>query len=58
MAGERKATLQTIHTDAVIKAANSQENNAVLDDRTPPVNNTENDLTRKERATFAQRRSE
>ena len=40
IAEDRKATLQAMHTDAVIRASNSLERNAVLDDRPPPMNNT------------------
>ena len=57
LADNRKATLQGIHTDAVSKAVNDQKNNIVLDDLTHPINNSEKDLTRKERATLAQLRS-
>ena len=46
IAGENNAALQAIHTKAVIKVANSQENNVVLDDRPPPANDTEKDLIR------------
>ena len=57
IADDRKATLQAIYTDAVNKAANSQEMNVVLVDCPPPINNMEKDLTRKERATLSQLRS-
>ena len=53
----RKATLQAIHTDAVNKAVKYQKKNIVLDDLPHPINNSEKDLTRKERATLAQLRS-
>ena len=45
-----KITLQAIHTDAVIKTANSQERNIVLDDSFPALNGSEKDLTMRERA--------
>ena len=50
----RKETLQAIHTDAVNKAVNKQKNNIVLDDLPHSINDSEKDLTRKERATLAQ----
>ena len=53
----RKATLQVIHTDAVNKAIKDQKNNIVLDDLSHPINDSEKDLTRMERATLAQLRS-
>ena len=53
----RKATLQAIHTDAVNKAVKYQKNNIVLDYLPHPINNSEKDPTRKERATLAQLRS-
>ena len=49
-----ESTLQAIHTDAVNQAVNSQERNVVLDDRLPSINNSEKDITRKERMTLAQ----
>ena len=54
LADNRKATLQAIHTDAVNKAVNDQKKNIVLDDLPHPINDSEKDLTRKERATLAQ----
>ena len=56
-ANDRKATLRAPQTDAVNKAGKSNERNVVLDDRPPGINNSENDLTRKARATLAQLRS-
>ena len=49
VANDRKATLRAIHTSAVNQAVNRQEGNVVLDDRPPLINNSEKDLTRKER---------
>ena len=57
LADNRKTTLYAIHTDAVNKAVNDQKNNIVLDDLPHQINDSENDLTRKERATLAQLRS-
>ena len=57
VANDRKATLRPIHTSAVNQAVNSQEVNVVLDDRPPLINNSEKDLTRKERKTLVQLRS-
>ena len=57
LADNRKATLQAIHTDAVNKAVKDQKKNIVLDDLPHPINDSEKDLTRKERATLAQLRS-
>ena len=54
---DRKATFQAIHTDAVNKAVKDQKNNTVLDDLPYLINDSEKDLTRKERATLAQLRS-
>ena len=54
----RKAALQALHTDAVNKAVKSHERNEVLDGRPPPISNLQKDLTRKERTTLAQLRSE
>ena len=34
---DRKATLQALHTDAVVKAVKSHERNVVLDGRPPPI---------------------
>ena len=47
----RKVTLQAPHTNAVNKTVKGHERNAVLDERTPPIDNSEQDLTRKERVT-------
>ena len=47
----RKATLQALHTDAVVKAVQCHERNVVLDGRPPPISNSEKELTRKERST-------
>ena len=44
-----KATLQALHTAAVVKAVQCHERNVVLDGRPPPINNSEKALTRKER---------
>ena len=57
LADNRKATLQAIHTDAVNKAVKDQKKNMVLDDLLHPINDSEKDLTMKERATLAQLRS-
>ena len=57
LANNRKATLQAIHSDAVNKAVKDQKNNIVLDGLPHPINDSEKDLTRKERATLAQLRS-
>ena len=57
IANDIKKTLQEIHTDAVIKAANSQKINVVLEVRPPPINDTEKHLTKRECATLAQLRS-
>ena len=54
---DRKAALQALHTAAVVKAVQCHERNVVLDGRLPPINNSENELTRKERSTLAQLRS-
>ena len=48
---DRKATLQTLHTDAVNKDVKNHERNVALDGRPPPISNSEKDLTRKERST-------
>ena len=45
LANDRKAKLQANHTDAVDRAANSQERKIVLDEHPPPINNYEEDLT-------------
>ena len=57
LANNRKATLQAIHYDAVNKAAKDQKKNIVLDGLPHPINDSEKDLTRKERATLVQLRS-
>ena len=57
LANNRKATLQEIHSDAVNKAIKDQEMNIVLDGLPHPINDSEKDLTRMERATLAQLRS-
>ena len=57
LSDNRKATLQANHTDAVNKAIKDQKKNIVLDDLPHPINDSEKDLTRKERATLAQLRS-
>ena len=57
LADNRKATLHAIHTDTVNKTIKDQKNNIVLDDLPHPVNDSERELTRKERATVAQLRS-
>ena len=48
---DRKTTLQALHTDAVNKVVKRHERNEALDGRTPPISNSEKDLTRKERPT-------
>ena len=57
LADNRKVTLHAIHTDAVNNAVKDQKNNIVLDDLPHPINDSERDLTNKERATFAQLRT-
>ena len=52
LADNRKATLQAIHTNAVNKAVKDQKNNIVLDDLPQPINDSEKDITRKERTTL------
>ena len=54
---DRKATLQALHTAAVVKAVQCHERNVVLDGHPPPMSNSEKELTRKERSTLAQLRS-
>ena len=54
---DRKATLQALHTSAVVKAVQCHEGNVVLDGRPPHISNSEKELTRKERSTLAQLRS-
>ena len=53
----RKATLQALHTAAVVKADQCHERNVVLDGRPPPISNSEKELIGKERSTLAQLRS-
>ena len=57
LANNRKATFQAIHSDAVNKAVKDQKNNIVLDGLQHPINDSEKDPTRKERATLTQLRS-
>ena len=54
---DRKATLQALHTAAVVKAVQCHERNVVLDGRPPPISKSEKELTRKEGSTLAQLRS-
>ena len=54
---DRKTTLQALHTAAVVKAVQCHERNVVLDGRSPPISNSEIELTRKERSTLALLRS-
>ena len=54
---DRKATLQALHTAAVVKAVQCHERNVVLDGRPRPINKKEDKLTRKERSTLTQLRS-
>ena len=54
---DRKATLQALHTAAVVKVVQCHERNVVLDGRPPPISNSEKELTRKELLTIAQLRS-
>ena len=54
---DRKATLQALHTAAVVKSVQCHERNVVLDGRPPPISNSEKELTRKKRSTLAQLRS-
>ena len=56
LVGNRKATLQAIHTDAVNKAVKYQKKNIMLDDLPHPNKDPEKDLTRKERAILVQLR--
>ena len=53
LVNNRKATLQAIHYDAVNKAVKDQKKNIVLDGLPHPINDSEKDLTRKERASLA-----
>ena len=57
LANDMKSTLPALHNDAVTEYVNNHERNAVLDDRLPPINNSEKYLTRKEHAALAQLRS-
>ena len=54
---DRKAALQALHTAAVVNAVQCHERNVVLDGRPPPINNSDKELTRKERSTLTQLRS-
>ena len=54
---DRKATLQALHTAAVVKAVQCHERTVVLDGRPPSISNSEKELTRKERSTLAQLRT-
>ena len=54
---DRKATLQALHTAAVVKAVQCHERDVVLYGRHPPISNSEKELTRKEHSTLAQLRS-
>ena len=54
---DKKATLQALHTAAVVNAVQCHERNVVLDGRPPPINNSEKEMKRKERSTLAQLRS-
>ena len=54
---DRKATLQALHTTAVVKAVQCHERKVVLDGGPPPISNSEKELTRKERSTVPQLRS-
>ena len=53
----RKATLQALHTAAVVKAVLCHERNVVLDGLPSPISNSKKELTRKERSTLAHLRS-
>ena len=55
--GNRKATFQAIHTDAVSKAINDQKKYIELYDLPHPINDSEKDLTMKKRTTLAPLRS-
>ena len=58
LADKRKATVQEIHTDAVNNAVKDQIKNIyMLYDLPHPINDSEEDLTRNERATLVQLRS-
>ena len=54
LANNRKATLQAIHSDAVNKAIKDQKKNIVLDGLPHLINDSEKDLTWKERTTLPQ----
>ena len=43
---DRKATIQALHTAAVVKDVQCHERNVVLDGRPPPISNPEKELTR------------
>ena len=53
---DRKATVQTLHTDAVNKAVKNHERNVVLHGRPPPLSDSEKYLIRKELSNLAQLR--
>ena len=57
LSDNRKTKLQAIHTDAVNKAVKHQKKNIVLDYLSHPINDSEKDLTKKERATLTQLKS-
>ena len=57
LAANRKSTPQAIHTGAVNKGVKDQKKNIVLDDLSRQINDSEKDLTRKERTILAQLRS-
>ena len=57
LADNRKATLHAIRTDSVNKSVIDQNKIIMLDDLPHSINDSEKDLTRKERATFAHLRS-
>ena len=46
----KNATLQAVHTVAVVKAVQCQERNVVLDGWPPPNSSSEKELTRKDRS--------
>ena len=56
-ANDRKDRLKALHSDTVNKAVKSHERNTVLNDRSPPIDNSEKELTRNERTTLAQPKS-
>ena len=49
-----KATNHVLHTDADNKTVNIHETDVVPDGRPPPISNSENELTKKERSTLDQ----